>query len=146
MSRDAGSASADKRGPRGRSHGKSARSAQGAPLPPDGSDLVSYPLGCCVMIEVGGSVGWHMVLFRIGGHGAPHCSEMRVDPASPEWNSGLGPAREIRAVTVLRSCWPNRPRSSSDAGAEADPLSVVRDRGSVMQGHLSAGSGGSSSG
>lgn len=132
-----GLAKASKNGPRGRSHGKSSRAAQGAPLPQDGSDLAVYPLGCCVLIDVGGRIGWHMVLFRIGGFGAPHCSEMCHDPSSADWNSRLGQAREIRATRVIRSCWPNRPGSAIDRGAEEDPLSVPT-RGSVMQGHLSS--------
>jgi hypothetical protein len=134
-----GLARASKNGPRGRSHGRSARSAQGAPLPPDGTGIADYPVGCCVLVEVGGRVGWHMIVFRIGGEGAPHCAEMRVDPRSAAWNSGLGGAREIRASTrVAGSCWPLRSGSEVERGSEEDPLAASPDPGSIMQGHLSS--------
>jgi hypothetical protein len=88
-----------------------------------------------------------MVLFRIGGQGSPHCSEMRRDPSSADWNAGLGPAREIRGTIVLRSCWPHRPGSASDRGSEEDPLSALSRKVTLQgqgQGRLSASGTGSS--
>ncbi len=122
---------------------KSRRSAQGGSLPPDKSPLGAYPVGCCVMIEpgdVGGGASWHMILYRIGGEGAPHCARMSVPPDQNGWNGGLREAREIRADTVvLGSRWPYRPTSREDGVGERDPLAdddVVE--GALMLGHLSS--------
>ncbi len=126
---------------------KSARSAQGSKLPDDRSALESYPVGCCVLIEVDvdgrgvppagstaegqcGSINspiWHMIAYQIGGQGAPHCARMRIPPSAAGWNAGLEAARETPAsVVVLGSCWPYRPTSpdvwSGGAVDESDPI------------------------
>jgi len=110
---------------------------QGADLPADGSPLGVYPIGCCVLIAVAGEPpAWHMVPFRIGKSGNPHCAKLASDPKREGWNARMGPARETREDTiVLASCWPFR--AALDEGAEIDPLQSDRTmRGSILTSHL----------
>lgn len=138
-------------GQTGRSKAK--RSLQGTDLPADGSVLGTYPVGCCVLIAVSSAypVGccalvaaaneapaWHMVLFRIGKVGNPHCGRLSGPPDREGWNARMGDARETREdVVVLASCWPFR--AALDEGSELDPLALQSNRtaaGSVSVNHL----------
>ncbi len=120
---------------------KSKKSAQGIPLPPDLSPLEDYPIGCCVLLDICGEEIWHLVSFRIGKVGDPHCGRLRVDPSSLIWNHGMAEARQTDCTTiVLSSAWPNRPGQAGAGGAsEQDPLASSSDSadGSLMLGHLS---------
>lgn len=118
---------------------KTKRSLQGTDLPADGSPLSAYPIGCCVLLALaGGGPAWHLVLFRIGGSGNPHCARLASDPAREGWNARMGDARETRdESTVLASRWPFR--ASLDEGAEIDPIALQSDRsaaGSMSVSHL----------
>lgn len=111
---------------------------QGSQLPPDGSPISSYPNGCCVLIDHGGEVAWHMLLFRIGKRGPPFCGRMSHLPSSPSWNSQMGDSRSIpEATTALSSAWPLRGRRADGAGEEEDPLMTGElVEGSLMTNHL----------
>ena len=114
-------------------------SLQGTDLPADGSPLVAYPIGCCVLIAIMESEpAWHMILFRIGRSGNPHCGRLASDPAREGWNARMGDARETKEGTiVLASRWPFR--ASLDEGAEIDPLAIQSQRsasGSISFSHL----------
>ncbi len=125
--------------PSGSTHGKSRKTVQGSELPADGGPIAAYPTGCCVLADLGGGLAWHMVLFRIGGQGAPHCGRLASDPHVAGWNAGMGLAREVSAGTiVVSSCWPFRP--STDEGAELDPFAGSdRSSGAIMFNHMNAG-------
>ena len=118
---------------------KAKHSLQGADLPVDASPLGAYPIGCCVLISASdGHPAWHLIRFRIGKSGNPHCGRLTSDPASAGWNARMGEARETREDTiVLASCWPFR--AAIDEGAELDPLAIQSDRtmqGSILNSHL----------
>lgn len=117
--------------------GRSARDAQGAELPPDGSPISAYPDRCCVELEVDGEVAWHMILFRIGRSGPPFCGRMSHPPSSADWNSRMGGARAVPdAAGVRRSAWPLRASTADSDGAEVDPLVGQKVEGSLMLSHL----------
>lgn len=120
---------------------KSKKGAQGSPLPPDRSPLEGYPIGCCVLLDIGGEAIWHLVSFRIGKVGDPHCGRLASEPSSPRWNDGMAEARQTDCTRiVLASAWPNRPGQAGAGGAsEQDPLALSSDAsdGSLMLGHLS---------
>lgn len=120
---------------------KITRVPQGAALPAAGSALDEYPTGCCVVMSLGGLTSWHMILYRIGGEGSPHCGRMSIPPSVAGWNAGVGEGVEVRASTiVLESCWPYRPAAAeAGEGQEKDPLAGSPIEGSLMLGHLSAG-------
>jgi hypothetical protein len=123
------------------------RARQGSVLPVDGSRLSEYPEGCCVLIspsaqdvrmvaakpplsavESPSSPAWHLVSFRIGRDGSPHCRMLRNPPSSLEWNVGMGLAAETNGyLLVLGSRWPERAAPLDDAlGTEADPIQVMQ--------------------
>lgn len=109
---------------------KSIRALQGSELPPDGSPISAFSVGCCVQIAPdapdapdarAGEATWYMILFRIGKDGPSFCGRMTHPPSSPAWNSRLGDARSILESTpVARSAWPNRARSTDAAGGDGD--------------------------
>jgi hypothetical protein len=110
---------------------------QGQALPPDGSPISAYPNGCCVLVDHGGEVAWHMLLFRIGRTGPPFCGRMSNLPTSVTWNHGMGDSRSIPEPTiVLASAWPLRARAA-EVGIEEDPLQTGElVEGSLMIDHL----------
>ncbi len=121
---------------------KSKKDAQGGPLPSDRSLLEAYPIGCCVLLDIAGDAIWHLVSFRIGKAGDPHCGRLAVEPSSPNWNHEMAEAKQTDCRTlVLRSAWPNRPgQAGAGGGSEQDPLALVNESsGSLMIGHLSDG-------
>ena len=106
--------------------GSKKKYAQGSQLPPDGSPLSSYPIGSCVLIDVNGYHGWHLIAFRIGGYGNPHVRIMAHPPSSQDWNSKTGQAREVDdGIIVLRSAWPHRATDSRGLDANSDPDPVI---------------------
>lgn len=140
----------DKAAPRGAAAAvkkRSLKSLQGIPLPPDGSGLESYPVGCAVLVEVSGEPAWYLVRFQIGGRGAPHVGRLSSPPDRPGWNARMGPAIILPGnPAVLSSRWPYR-EGVSDTGGEGgddDPLALTPSTGSIMQSHL-RGAGGSRS-
>ncbi len=102
----------------------SIRAAQGSELPPNGSPISRYPIGCCVRVDYRGEVAWHMMMFFIGKDGPPFCGRMTHPPSSPRWNSKISDSRSIPDSTiVLESAWPLRGRTTEESsGAERDPL------------------------
>jgi hypothetical protein len=104
---------------------KSKKSVQGSPLPPDGTRLGDYPIGSCVMLEVGGSIDWYMIACCLGGNDNPHLRKMFHPPSSADWNVGPSDAREFRSdLTVVGSAWPRRVADERglDANADVDPM------------------------
>ena len=123
----------------GKAKAKAKSSLQGADLPVDGSPLAMYPIGCCVFVALAGQdPAWHIVSFRIGRSGNPHCARLASDPSREGWNARMGDARETREDTIVHvSCWPFR--ASIDEGAEIDPIALQSDRsaaGSMSVSHL----------
>ena len=119
---------------------KSKKGAQGSELPPDRSPLEDYPIGSCVLLDIDGKLTWHLVSFRIGKTGDPHCGKLREYPESVTWNHGMAEARQTDGQKpVLASAWPNRPtQAGAGGGSEQDPLALASDSadGSLMLGHL----------
>lgn len=74
------------------------------------------------------SPAWHLVSFRIGRDGSPHCRMLKNPPSSLEWNVGMGLAAETNGyLSVLGSRWPERAAPLDDAlGTEADPIQVMQ--------------------
>ncbi len=97
---------------------KDKKKGQGAPLPPDGSQLETYPVGSCV--RVGGA--WHLIAFRVGP-GAAFLRALSTDPRSDGWLVGMGPAVETRSGVASESCWPWRRTDVGDSD-EVDPLAL----------------------
>jgi hypothetical protein len=71
-----------------------------------------------------GGIAWHLVAFRIGAIGSPHCRLLSGHPSSSSWGVGMGDARETREdQIVLQSCWPARQGIAAQSAQEEDPLS-----------------------
>jgi len=134
---------------------KSKKGIQGSSLPVDGSRLSAYPVGSCVLIEIGGSAAWHLITNRIGGIGNPHVRRLVNPPTSSDWNAGPSQTKEISdGLVVQRSAWPRRvtDERSLDANSDPDPIlgnfrSVDGDGdGDGADGYGYGGDGGSSHG
>lgn len=113
----------------GRSKGGnvSSKYRQGDTLPPPGTLLRYFPVGCCVKFQAGPGVSsptWFMVVYRIGGGvGNPHCRTMSNPPTDLGWQVGM--SEESCAdgdAVVAESCWPKRASDSSRDVTEQDPL------------------------
>lgn len=124
---------------------RSIKSAQGRPLPEDGSALGAYPVGCAVRMDLFGEIAWYLIRFRIGGQGAPHVGRLSSPPDAIGWNEKMGPAVLAPVdVVVLSSRWPYRESAAHGEGGESgddDPLALAPAAGSIMQSHLSGARG-----
>lgn len=110
------------RGVRGSPKKDSKKKLQGAALPRDGSTLGSYPVGCCVLLNVDGALAWFLIAFRIGGNQHPHMRRLVHPPNSLSWNAGPSAVREFRGdLVVVASAWPRRATDERALDAQSDP-------------------------
>lgn len=100
------------------------RRIPGSDLPPDRSPISAYPEKCCVLIDAGDEVAWHLISILIGGGGSPFVRRMARPPESRDWNEAMGEVRSVSEHTVVYAAtWPNRGSVTSDgAGGEVDPF------------------------